>query len=87
MTNKFSLKDLVSTGRTVHFIHYRQSELWYTTDNGFEFPVPIADTGDGIFLSKDKAILFMRYIRKHLNTIEEGRLQIWVVQLDRTLVS
>lgn len=75
MTIKFSLKELVGNGRTVHFIHYRQNELWYATDNGFEFPVPIADTGDGVFLNQDKAILFMRYIRKHLANIEEGRTQ------------
>lgn len=68
-----TLKELVSGGKMVHFVHYRQSELWYKTDCGFEFPVPIADTGDGTFLATDKAMLFMRYIRKHLESIEAGR--------------
>lgn len=66
------LKDLVKD-QQVHFSFYRQKELWYTTDSGFEFPVPIEDVGDGVFLRDDKAILFMRYIRKHLDTIDAGK--------------
>lgn len=67
------LKELVAGGKMVTFSHYRQNELWYKTDCGFEFPVPIEDTGDGTFLATDKALLFMRYIRKHLESIEAGR--------------
>jgi hypothetical protein len=48
-------------------------ELWYTTETGFEFPVPIGDCGDGTFLSEDKAILFMRYIRKHIAYLEDAK--------------
>lgn len=40
---------------------------------GFEFTVPIEDMGDGVFTASDKAMLFMRYIRKQLQAIEEGR--------------
>lgn len=69
----YNIKELVSNGKKVHFIAYRQKELWYSTDCGFEFPVPIDDTGDGIFLAEDRAMLFMRYIRKHLANIELGR--------------
>lgn len=69
----YSLKELVNNGQRVKFSFYRQGELWYVTDLGFEFPVPISDTGDGVFLSEDKAILFMRYIRKQLASIEAGR--------------
>lgn len=68
-----NIKDFVKD-REVSFLFYRQKELWYTTDNGFEFPVPIEDAGDGVFKNKDKAILFMRYIRKHLENIEKGKL-------------
>lgn len=66
-----TIKDHV-TGQ-VHFSFYRNNELWYKTDTGLEFPVPIDDTGEGIFLAKDKAIMFMRYIRKHLANIEKGK--------------
>ena len=68
-----SIKDMVSNGKRVHFMFYRQKELWYKTECGFEFPVPIEDTGDGVFMNEDKAILFMRYIRKHLAMIEGAK--------------
>jgi hypothetical protein len=60
-----TLKELVK-GKNVHFRFYRDGELWYGTDDGFEFPVPIADTGTGIFKASDGAIVYMRWIRKHL---------------------
>lgn len=52
--------------KSVKFEYFRKDELWYITDDGFQFPVPISDAGDGIFLASDKATLLMRYIRKHL---------------------
>ncbi len=67
----FTLKDHI-TG-TVSFEYYRASELWYRTSNtGLLFPVPISDIGEATFLAKDKAILFMRYIRKFLKETEEA---------------
>jgi len=68
-----TLKEMVSGGKLVTFVHYRQKELWYRTECGFEFPVPIEDTGDGIFLASDRAMMFMRYIRKHMESIEQGK--------------
>ena len=70
-----TLKEMVSGDKLVTFIYYRDGELWYETENGFEFPVPIADIGTAVFLAQDKALLFMRYIRNHLELIEEARLQ------------
>lgn len=64
---------MVINNQQVHFQFYRQGELWYRTDTGFEFPVPTSDMGDAVFSRDDKALLFMRYIRKHLENIEEGR--------------
>lgn len=72
----YDLKSMVNNGQKVTFSHYRQKELWYKTDSGFEFPVPIEDTGDGIFLANDKAMLFMRYIRKHIAAIEAGKAEV-----------
>ncbi|MFY0656201.1 MAG: hypothetical protein JXR12_05525 [Neptunomonas phycophila] len=53
-------------------MRYRKGELYYSTDCGFEFPVPVSDTGDGIFLAEDKALTYMRWIRKQLENIKEG---------------
>lgn len=66
------LKSLVAHGKTVKFVRYCKNELWYQTDCGFEFPVPIEDTGDGVFEASDKAMIMMRYIRKHLVNMEKG---------------
>jgi hypothetical protein len=71
-----SIKDMVRDGKKVYFKFYRRQELWYVTEDGFEFPVPIGDVdeiGDAVFLNEDKAMLFMRYIRKHINMIEETK--------------
>lgn len=73
MSHSGTIKEMVRDNQKVHFQFYRQGELWYKTDSGFEFPVPISDIGDAVFLRDDKALLFMRYIRKHLESIEQGR--------------
>jgi hypothetical protein len=61
-----NLKEMVKDNKKVFFSYYRNGELWYVTECGFEFPVPTTDTGDAVFLNEDKALLFMRYIRKHI---------------------
>jgi hypothetical protein len=68
-----SIKDMVSNGKKVHFVRYQQQELWYVTDCGFEFPVPLDDTGNAAFLAEDKALMFMRYIRKHIAMLEAAK--------------
>lgn len=67
---KYDIKEMVRNNKKVTFIFYRQKELWYKTECGFEFPVPIDDTGNGVFLNEDKAMMFMRYIRKQLEAIK-----------------
>lgn len=69
--NEMSLKDMVKDNKKVNFTHYFDGALWYTTDNGFAFPVPIDDIGNATFKAEDKALLFMRYIRKHLDTLDQ----------------
>ena len=66
-----SLSSLVK-GTRVRFAFYRKGELWYeVVGTKFLFPVPIDDTGDASFLAEDKGILFMRYIRKYLESLAE----------------
>ena len=67
-----SIKDMVKD-KVVSFVHYRDQELWYVTECGFEFPVPIDDVGNATFKATDKAMLFMRYIRKYLNMLKEAK--------------
>jgi hypothetical protein len=68
-----NLKEMVKDQKRVRFSFYREGELWYNTEDGFEFPVPISDVGNATFLAEDKAILFMRYIRKHLEFLDKAR--------------
>ncbi|WP_460237234.1 hypothetical protein [Aurantivibrio plasticivorans] len=70
---KTNIKAMVSGNKKVFFSYYRKGELFYTTECGFEFPVPISDTGDGEFKNEDRAMLFMRWIRLQLASIEEGK--------------
>ncbi|WP_143473493.1 hypothetical protein [Flavilitoribacter nigricans] len=63
-----TLKEIVKNNQ-VHFSSYRKGVLYYSVvveDKTYRFPVPIEDTGDATFLDTDKAMLFMRYIRKAL---------------------
>lgn len=53
---------------TASFQYYRQGNLYYRTSTGFDFVIPLEDTGDASFLVEDKAIFFMRWIRKQLAT-------------------
>lgn len=58
-----SLKFMVKDNKKVTFQHYRQGNLYYKTETGFTFPVPISDAGEATFLAEDRALYFMRYIR------------------------
>jgi hypothetical protein len=68
-----NIKEIVKDN-TVAFFKYRQGIAYYTVrvpSTGAEhmFPVPLEDIGDATLLANDKAIVFMRYIRK---AIDEG---------------
>lgn len=62
------LLDMVKN-KNVKFSHYKENELWYSTECGFMFPVPVSDTGNAEFKNEDKATFFMRWIRKHLEML------------------
>jgi hypothetical protein len=69
-----TLKDMVKDN-TVRFEHYKDKELWYKLSHGDNeekiFPVTIDDVGTATLMKEDKALYFMRYIRKYLKIIEE----------------
>lgn len=66
------------------FTHYEDGKLWYQViwtrvDPGkvipefgglFDFPIPIDDTEGSKFLSADRAITFMRWMRRHLEYLQ-----------------
>lgn len=68
-----NIKDLIKNNKSVHFVSYREGEFLYETDCGFEFSVPLEDVGKATLLAQDKAILFLRYIRKQLELLDNGK--------------
>lgn len=66
---RFDLKEMIK-GK-VKFEFYRDRTLYYKTENGITFPVPTEDCGTATFLAEDKAILFMRYMRRFINDVNE----------------
>ena len=68
-----SVKAMVTGNKQVTFVHFKDGELVYVTDCGFEFPVPVSDVGTATMLANDKAIMYMRYIRKHVAMLEQAR--------------
>ena len=65
------IKKLIQ-GKMVRFTHYRQGELWFKTDDGFVFPVPVSDLGEATAKAEEKAIFYMRWIRKYIAEIAEA---------------
>lgn len=63
------IKNIVKDNK-VYFLYATEGYLYYgvkVEDKWYQFPVPFADTnevGNATFLNEDKAIIFMRYIRK-----------------------
>lgn len=66
-----NIKDLVKDN-VVNFVRYREGNFIYSVEKdgkALEFPVPLEELGTATLLAQDKAILFMRYIKKHLATL------------------
>lgn len=62
-------------GQVATFDSYRKGNLYYrlSGEDGFLFPIPIDDLGDATVSKSENALLLMRYIRKHLTTIEQEK--------------
>lgn len=78
----YNIKDMVKDNKRVKFCYYRHEELYYITECGFMFTVPISDTGDATFLAEDKAMLFMRYIRKQIEAIKRDNAEFESIKGD-----
>jgi len=78
---EIKIGDIVKQGNPARFVCYRDGDLWYEAEYTFpltrmqayfEFPVPIKDTGTGIFEAEMKAVTLMRWIRKQLEAKARG---------------
>ena len=68
-----TIKDIVKNNK-VYFLFYRQTVMYYgvdVDDKKLMFPVPLEDVMDATLFAEEKAITYMRYIRK---AIDDGTL-------------
>ena len=67
------LKEHVNRGQKVNFQYFRDDEFWYKTDKGLLFPIALKEVqaGKATFLNEDKALYFMRWIRKYITKCKE----------------
>ena len=68
---ELNIKEHVKDNQKVRFKFYRSGILYYETEKGLIFEVPISDTGDAVFNLEDKAIIFMRWIRKQIECMKK----------------
>lgn len=74
-----TVTEMVGRDKKVYFAFYRDGELWYKAENGFEFPIPSEDMKGAIFKPEDKSVYFMRFIKKHLDYLQNSMQQEGVV--------
>jgi len=67
-----NIKDMVKDNKKVFFKYFRENVFYYETECGFVFPVPLEDIGNATLQNEDKALFFMRYIRKHVSFLENA---------------
>lgn len=66
--SSMNLKTLLSDTMRVKFDFYRNGELWYSTINGFQFPVPISGLhSSAVLKANDTAKAFEYWIKKQFN--------------------
>lgn len=70
------LFDLVKDDNIACFRELRGGNLWYEIEYGyhqiFEFPIPIEDTKGAVFMYEDKAVVFLKWIRRQLEVLESA---------------
>jgi len=67
-----NVKDHVSGGQKAFLKFYRGGILYYQTEKGLMFEIPISDCGDACFNAEERAITLMRWIRKQIDAIKQG---------------
>jgi hypothetical protein len=71
MNYRIDIKRAVSDHRMVEFVYAFDGDLWYKTDYGELFAVPLTDIKGATFYVKDKGIVFMRWMRKHNELVDK----------------
>ena len=67
------LRNILTPTMRVKFDYFRDGCLWYSTINGFQFPVPVNTTSTTVYLANDKAEKFEYWIKKQFNKNKEQK--------------
>ena len=65
-----NIKDHVKENQKVKFKFYKMGKLFYETELGLIFEIPLTDTGNASFMNEAKALNFMRWIRPALEKLK-----------------
>ena len=65
-----TLGSLVKNEQRTKFKCYSDDILWYETSD-FEYPITREEAKGGTWLPEEKAILHMRWIRKHIESLQQ----------------
>jgi hypothetical protein len=68
-----SLRNILTPTMRVKFDYFRDGCLWYSTINGFQFPVPVNTSSTTVYLANDKAEKFEYWIKKQFNKNKEQK--------------
>lgn len=66
-----NIKSILNPTMRVAFEYYRDGNLWYSTMNGFHFPVSVNTTTGTVYKANDKAENFKYWILKEFNKNKE----------------
>lgn len=65
----FTLKDLIRDGKTAKFKQYRLGNLYYETQEGFVFAIPLQELGESTLLAEERCASLMKWIKRALEEI------------------
>ena len=68
-----SIDKILDDNECVSFMFFLSGKLWYRTESGFKFPVPIKGSGQSVFLSEDRAKRFYPYIKAHAEKLDKAK--------------
>ena len=68
-----TVERILNDNESVRFMFFLSGKLWYRTESGFKFPVPIKGSGQSVFLSEDRAKRFYPYIKAHAEKLDKAK--------------
>ena len=64
---------ILNGNESASFIFFLSGKLWYCTESGFKFPVPVKGSGQSIFPNEDRAKRFYPYIKAHVEKLNKAK--------------